>query len=374
MKNIEIYTFIESFLLVSILILGIVAYLKSNKKITNNALVFVFGFFLIHLFYNLTVITGVIKEYPILVLLDEIDGYFFALAIVHHISDVTKVKVNFKIINYFVLISILVSVYYYYKIIILDSLSKTILFNNLINFDLSETFIVPMGFIQLNNLIVSIYIVFIYIKFTKRISNYLSDDNLNTKKYVQFFIFTYITLIIVYSLFVLLVPTAFIQYVVIPSTVYFFFFVTFVVYSKIPIHEQKQNIILSNIHEEINNKEIPHDLSKELKTNLINIIIQKELFKIPKLTLYDLAKELSLNSKELSVFINHNLKTNFSTFINEFRVKEAKKLLDENKHENLTLEAIAEMAGFNNRITFYRAFKKIEHISPSDYISQLTDN
>jgi len=373
MEKPEIYIFIESFLLVCILILGIVAYVKSNKKITNNALIYVFGAFLFHLFYNLAIITGLINQFPFLILLDEIDGYLFALAIVYHIMDVTKVKINLKVIYFIVIISTAVSLFYYYQIYNLDDYSKTILFDDLIDFNLSEYFIVPMGFIQLNNLIASIYIFILYVKFKERVSNYLSDDNLKTKKYVQFFITTYITLIIVYSLFVLLVPTAFIQYVVIPSSVYFFFFIIFLVYSTIPIYEQEQNILLSNINEETDNAVLT-EVSEDVKEKLIETITKKELFKNSKITLYDVAKEMDLNSKDLSLFINQELNTNFATFINEFRVNDAKKMLDNNKHKSLTLEAIANMAGFNNRITFYRAFKKIEHISPSEYISQLSDN
>ena len=363
MNNSQI--FIESFLFLSIFILGLIAYIKSDKKNSNYSLVFVFTSFLIHLLFNISVISGVITHFPIFILIDQIDGYVFSLAILYHIMDVTKVKISLLSMYVVVAVGTIVSIYYYTQFTSLNEINKEIEIDRLIHFKLDKMFLYPMAFIQISNLIAAIYILGIYKKFKLRILNFLSDDTLKTKQYVLIFFLVYISLIIIYTFFVLFFPSESIQYIVIPVTVYFFFFIIFMIYTKIPAFEQEQNIIMAQINDGNSKKEL---IDESLKQKIEQIIIEKQLFKNPNFSLFDLSRELSISTKDLSQFLNHQLHTNFSTFINGFRVNEAKRLLDENIHKNLTFEAIAELSGFNNRVTFYRAFKKLEKISPSDYI------
>jgi len=150
----------------------------------------------------------------------------------------------------------------------------------------------------------------------------------------------------------------------IPMVCYFFFFTTFLVYSGIPFFEHKQNIQIAKNFIENNIKET-YKTVDNLEEQIKEVISTNKLYKNPDFTLFDLSKEISIGIKQLSKYINHNLNTNFSTLINIYRVEEAKKLLLDK--QNLTLDAIAELSGFRNRITFYRVFKKLENISPSKY-------
>lgn len=96
-------------------------------------------------------------------------------------------------------------------------------------------------------------------------------------------------------------------------------------------------------------------------------IIEKRLFQNPDISLDVLALELSINKYNLSKIINQTTGKNFNTFINEYRIKEAIKLLSDQKHDHFSIDAIAEECGFANRISFYRSFKKETGISPSDF-------
>lgn len=58
---------------------------------------------------------------------------------------------------------------------------------------------------------------------------------------------------------------------------------------------------------------------------------------------------------------------NFSEFISEYRCKHACELLVRKDLQQLTIEAIGEQCGFNNRVSFHNAFKKIYNLSPSEY-------
>ena len=82
-----------------------------------------------------------------------------------------------------------------------------------------------------------------------------------------------------------------------------------------------------------------------------------------------LAQHLGTNRQYLSNHINQELHTTFYDYINDFRLMEAKRLLDgidaENQH---SLEYIAMMAGFNSYATFLRSFKKKYGQTPSQYL------
>ena len=81
----------------------------------------------------------------------------------------------------------------------------------------------------------------------------------------------------------------------------------------------------------------------------------------------DVAKELNIRPHLISQLLNDNLNKNFSSFINEYRINEAKRIMV--SEGNLKIEVIAEMCGFNSNSTFYSAFKKFTNTTPSKYLS-----
>ena len=48
-----------------------------------------------------------------------------------------------------------------------------------------------------------------------------------------------------------------------------------------------------------------------------------------------------------------------------------KELLNAKKYESFTIEALSEMAGFNNRRTMYNAFNKYVGLTPTEFIQGL---
>ncbi|OJJ15435.1 hypothetical protein BKI52_39155 [marine bacterium AO1-C] len=81
------------------------------------------------------------------------------------------------------------------------------------------------------------------------------------------------------------------------------------------------------------------------------------------LSLSSLAQNLSLTPHQLSQVINEHAQTNFSGFINAYRIEEAKALLGEIPRIN----QVAYEVGFNNKTSFNLAFKKYTGLSPSEY-------
>lgn len=81
----------------------------------------------------------------------------------------------------------------------------------------------------------------------------------------------------------------------------------------------------------------------------------------------EVAEKLKTNTHYLSEVINRNFGNNFTVLINEYRVKEACKLLIEKDKDNLTIESIAKEAGFNSKSAFNNAFKAVTGLTPSYY-------
>ena len=45
-------------------------------------------------------------------------------------------------------------------------------------------------------------------------------------------------------------------------------------------------------------------------------------------------------------------------YINDFRISEFKKMIEDGEHSRYTLDTLIEQCGFNSRATFFRNFKK----------------
>lgn len=109
---------------------------------------------------------------------------------------------------------------------------------------------------------------------------------------------------------------------------------------------------------------------KDLKNHLLQVMEQEKLYLNPALNLPMLAESLQLSVHETSELINAGFGENFAQFVNKYRVEESKRLLLSEKHDHLSIIGIAFEAGFNSKTSFNTAFKKITHLSPSEFRSK----
>lgn len=112
------------------------------------------------------------------------------------------------------------------------------------------------------------------------------------------------------------------------------------------------------------------DTEKNQILNLLYDFIKREdkPFLNEKITLVEVSKLLNVGPHQISQVINEKTNNNFNDFINSYRIEESKKLLISASHSNLTIDAIAQKAGFNSKSAFYRAFKKNAGITPKEFI------
>lgn len=105
-----------------------------------------------------------------------------------------------------------------------------------------------------------------------------------------------------------------------------------------------------------------------LKNALLLLIENEKIYLNPEIKLSDIAKRLNCSAVDLSQLLNLHLNTNFSDFINEYRINEFLKRIQNNDLSKYTLVTLSEKCGFSSQSSFFRAFKRIKGKSPMQYI------
>ena len=103
---------------------------------------------------------------------------------------------------------------------------------------------------------------------------------------------------------------------------------------------------------------------------LERVMHEKALYANPDLKLGDLSKEIQISPHQLSQLLNDELGKNFTTYINEFRINEACRILAGDYR--FTLESVGYEVGFNSKSTFFAAFKKFKGVTPAAYQQNAT--
>ncbi|WP_418637266.1 tetratricopeptide repeat protein [Winogradskyella sp.] len=123
---------------------------------------------------------------------------------------------------------------------------------------------------------------------------------------------------------------------------------------------------------------IPKENSKPLNTAEIakyklileNFIKNSEPYLNPNLSLKELAKNIALHPNKLSWLLNAEFNKNFNDYINQFRLSHFKTVALNPKFKHITILGLAYDSGFNSKSVFNTFFKKIEGITPSQWVKQ----
>lgn len=97
-------------------------------------------------------------------------------------------------------------------------------------------------------------------------------------------------------------------------------------------------------------------------------LMQKEkLYLHETLSLRTLAHRLQLDPNLVSYLLNTILQRSFYDYVNEYRIEEVKRKMEDPAYAHLKIVEIAYECGFNSKATFNRVFKKLTGKSPSEY-------
>ena len=118
---------------------------------------------------------------------------------------------------------------------------------------------------------------------------------------------------------------------------------------------------------------LPSDL-KQKGTWLKKAVKENQYYEDPELSLGSLAEKLGLHTHELSRILNMVLKKSFNDFINELRVQEVIRKMQDPANDHITFLGIAYGSGFNSQSTFSRIFKHVTGKSPAEYKNDLKND
>ncbi len=110
------------------------------------------------------------------------------------------------------------------------------------------------------------------------------------------------------------------------------------------------------------------DIGKVM-SELRHMMENEKAFASEEISLKNVAEELGITPHQLSELINKKFRKNFNSYINDFRIEEAKKMLEDEPDRSITSIAIA--VGFNTNTAFSAVFSKSEGISPKQYRQRL---
>ncbi|MFP2997972.1 AraC family transcriptional regulator [Spongiivirga sp. MCCC 1A20706] len=132
---------------------------------------------------------------------------------------------------------------------------------------------------------------------------------------------------------------------------------------EVAVPEKRNNIVsTSEVSNEIINRKKLLDIYMTDEKPYLN----------PDINLIELAEKVRLTRAQLSEVINVGYGNNFNDFINKYRVDAVQQMIENGKHEQLSLLGIAYECGFNSKATFNRVFKKFTQISPTEFAKTIS--
>jgi AraC-like DNA-binding protein len=119
--------------------------------------------------------------------------------------------------------------------------------------------------------------------------------------------------------------------------------------------------------ESLNATGLDHKRMIALKSNLLSFLENDKPFLEPELSIQQLADKAGIPRHYLTFLINEELHKNFFSFINEYRVEEAKNLLADPQYQDDTVLSIGLNSGFNSKSSFNAIFKQYTTLTPTEY-------
>lgn len=106
----------------------------------------------------------------------------------------------------------------------------------------------------------------------------------------------------------------------------------------------------------------------ELIESVLGAMASTDEYLQPDFSIERLSELAGSRSKLVSQVINEKQGCNFNAFVNEFRIREAcRRINDVERYGNLTLDAISKSVGFRARSSFFTAFKNVTGLTPSEF-------
>src|SRR3990172_170382 len=133
--------------------------------------------------------------------------------------------------------------------------------------------------------------------------------------------------------------------------------------------EYLQLVIIDTVRNRYKRSRLSGIDAESVTRQLIELMENEKMFADEDLSLKRLAYELSITPHQLSQLMNEKLNSNFNSFINRYRVEEAKKILID--EPDRPIMSICYGVGFNSKSVFYKAFLQSTGMTPHRYRKEL---
>lgn len=108
---------------------------------------------------------------------------------------------------------------------------------------------------------------------------------------------------------------------------------------------------------------------KEYQNRINRLLVEKKMYLNPDLTLDLLSSETKISKHHLGQFFSTIHGKSFNRFINELRIAYLITYLDANPAEHFSVNDLLAVSPFKSRASFFRNFKEIKGVAPSDYLN-----
>lgn len=109
------------------------------------------------------------------------------------------------------------------------------------------------------------------------------------------------------------------------------------------------------------------DRAYALYVRLLEKLTKEKLYRDPKYTAAQLARDLQTNTRYISAAVAVCTGKNYAALVNGLRLRDACKMLRSPKSAHLSAEEIGLLSGFSSRQAFYLAFARVFSCTPRNY-------
>jgi len=117
----------------------------------------------------------------------------------------------------------------------------------------------------------------------------------------------------------------------------------------------------------------PKSGPKEIEhfNQIIELLKNDRIYTNPSLGLQSIADKLAISPNYVSKIVNTHAGLSFTDLVNQYRHVMVKEMLQDPQFSSYKIMAIALESGFNSKSNFYKYFKSIEGITPTDFRKRL---
>ena len=133
--------------------------------------------------------------------------------------------------------------------------------------------------------------------------------------------------------------------------------------------EYLQLVIIRTVRNRYTRSRLSGIDAESVVQQMTGLMENEKMFADEDLSLKRLAYELSITPHQLSQLLNEKLNSNFNSFINHYRVNEAKKMLID--EPDRPIMSICHGVGFNSKSVFYKAFLNSTGMTPHKYRKEM---